>query len=479
MESPNVTDQVRSGEKDRKTCLPSSEEIDAIRRHVKQIAEGIAFKGSSRSIRFLEYVVEKKITGDLEALKERVIGSELFGRSPSYSTGDDSIVRVAANQVRKRLLRHYSVYGKTSEFHLDLPSGSYIPEITRSDAPKMSPIEAPNGRSAHPLYGGEPEKETSTSAASLITQDASPLPPAVSENSLNTRQISTRWWLLAGLVVLILNAGLWTFVGSTFFPMKQSPPPYLPWSALLNSPNPTVVITSDPDIYEIQGFTGGDISVADYASHNYYAGPNKLTPKEDRFVHEVLIGDKAASIDTSIAVNAAELAQSVSRKIEVRGARGMGLSDLKTNTNFIILGSPRSNPWSALFSDQLDFNFVLNKGGLEYILNAHPRPKEQATYIPTTPGVATGQAYAIVAFLQNPYSNGRVLLLAGSTGEATEAAGALVTDLPRLSHALDQCGLLDARPATNFEMLLRLNITTGLPSHADVIACHVLGNSTP
>ncbi len=479
MQSFNLTDQVSSEAKERKTGIESNEEIDAIRQHVKEIVEGSAFKGSSRSIRFLEYVIEKKIIGDLEALKERVIGSELFGRSPSYSTGDDSIVRVAANQVRKRLLRHYSVHGETSEFHLDLPSGSYIPEITRSNHLKTASIEASNGSSTHySLHDVEPVEETSAST-SFTAQDASPLPPAISVESRKMPHIQARWWLLVAMLVLVLNAGLWIFFAGPSLRMGQSPLSYLPWSVLFHSANPTVVITSDPNIAEIQGFTGGQISVSDYANHNYLRGPNVLTPEEERFCRGVLLGNKAASVDTPIAVSAAELAQSVSRKLEVRGARDLELSDLKTDANFIILGSPRSDPWSDLFSDQLDFKFVLGKGSREFIFNTHPRSKEQASYVPTAPGGATGLSYAIVAFLQNPYSNGRVLLLAGANGEGTEAAGDLVTDLPRLSQALDQCGLVHARPAANFEMLLRLNTMAGLPSYVDVIACHILRGSTP
>jgi hypothetical protein len=244
--------------------------------------------------------------------------------------------------------------------------------------------------------------------------------------------------------------------------------------------NPTIVITSDPNIAEIQGYTGGQIAVSDYANHNYFVGPNKLTPEEERFCRIVLRGDKAASVDTPIAVRAGELAESVSRKIEIRGARDIRLSDLRTDSNFIILGSPRSNPWSGLFADQLDFKFAINKDTRrEMIVNAHPRPQEQKTYIPTAPGWATGESYAIVAFLQNPDSKGRLLLLAGASSEGTGAAGELATDPTRLSRELQICGLNQPRGAESFEMLLRLNTIAGSSHQVDVIACHILQNNTP
>src|SRR5882762_10545397 len=112
----------------------TEKDIPAVQRHLKDVIEGAAFKGSHRSGQFLRYIVEQAIAGHFESLKERVIGVELFGRSASYDTGDDAIVRVTASDVRKRLLQHYGKYGATSGFRIRLPSGSYIPEITREPA---------------------------------------------------------------------------------------------------------------------------------------------------------------------------------------------------------------------------------------------------------------------------------------------------------------------------------------------------------
>src|ERR1700728_4398649 len=109
----------------------SKEEVATLRLHLKEIIEGTAFKGSHRSGQFLQYIVDQAIAGNFESLKERVIGVELFGRSPSYDTGEDAIVRVTASDVRKRLLQHYGKDGATSEFRISLPLGAYIPEIAR------------------------------------------------------------------------------------------------------------------------------------------------------------------------------------------------------------------------------------------------------------------------------------------------------------------------------------------------------------
>src|SRR5260370_4013454 len=99
----------------------TEENIALLQQHVKEVIEGEAFKGSHRSGQFLQYIVDQAIVGHFESLKERVIGVELFGRSPSYDTGEDAIVRVTASDVRKRLMRHYGRDGSTPEVHIRLP----------------------------------------------------------------------------------------------------------------------------------------------------------------------------------------------------------------------------------------------------------------------------------------------------------------------------------------------------------------------
>jgi hypothetical protein len=229
----------------------------------------------------------------------------------------------------------------------------------------------------------------------------------------------------------------------------------------------------------IQEFTGKEISTSDYANHNYIPDPNALTPEASRLSHIVLLGDNPAEVDTPIVVNIARLAQAASRKISVRGARGIQLSDLKSDDNFVFLGSPRSNPWTRLFSDQLDFRFIFDQDSRQEIIrNVHPRPHELNSYVPTALGWATGKSFAIVALVHNPDQNGHVLLVAGANGEGTEAAGKLVTDEARLSSILQQCGILPSGPLQRFELLLQLNTMAGSPSNVETVACHILPSGT-
>jgi hypothetical protein len=152
------------------------------------------------------------------------------------------------------------------------------------------------------------------------------------------------------------------------------------------------------------------------------------------------------------------------------------MSDLKSDDNFIFLGSPRSDPWVSLFNDTLDFQFVSVDGSQnEVIRNVHPRQDERSTYTPTTG--TTGESYAIVAFVQNPGQDGQVLVVAGATGEGTDVAGRLVTDPPRLAEALQKCGIPISGSLKHFELLLRVSVIAGSSRGFDVMACHILPGS--
>src|SRR5579862_3121968 len=103
----------------------NGERQQAVREELNRLLESSAFRTSKRSREFLEYVVEHTINGPAGALKERSIGVELFQLPQDFDTGQRTIVRVTANEVRKKLAQHY--HAENSSYHpvsIDLPPGS-------------------------------------------------------------------------------------------------------------------------------------------------------------------------------------------------------------------------------------------------------------------------------------------------------------------------------------------------------------------
>jgi hypothetical protein len=306
----------------------SADTVVALQKHLKEVVASKAFKGSLRSEQFLRHIVEQAIAGHFETLKERVIGAELFGRSPSYDTGQDSIVRVTANDVRKRLLQHYDRYGTASEFRIILPQGSYIPEIRCGYQSEPGSLDANKAHHDLPARPAETSTHQDSELGSVVDEQ-----PVVGEpkdqrpQTAHSRARSTRQWLSLANPLGVLNLAL---LGILLYgivwqrsPRTEAAPssvdpvapvPVLPWSTFFGSPNPTHLITSDPDIYWIQLITGSSISVSDYANHLYIPEHNTLTPEMKRICLGTLRGDKAATIDTQIAANVQGLAQSSSKR---------------------------------------------------------------------------------------------------------------------------------------------------------------------
>jgi hypothetical protein len=404
----------------------------------------------------------------LDGLKERVIGVELFGRSPAYDTSEDAIVRVTASDVRKRLLQHYGQYGATSGLRITLPLGSYVPVISHE-----------NGQPVAGASGPDSPHLPSTKMGSDLDPNHVATPVSTEEKGEKEehRNVARKFWLIVAAAI-VCAVGL--FVGGQLLGRYNAltPNPLLtssPWRVFVNSSRLTHIVFSDPAMVEVEELTGHQISASDYANRLYLPDPKTLSPEVSRACNVMLRDGISAAVDPPIAVEIAALGQSLARKLRVDSARNLRMPDLQTDDNFVFLGSPRSDPWTALFADQLDFRFVFNKdAGQEIIHNYRPRAREMVDYLPTALGGGTGESYAIVAVVQNLDQNSQVMLLAGADAEGTEAAGRFVTDLPRFTNALRQCGETRPGPSSHFEFLLRLNTMAGSPHNTDVVACHLL-----
>jgi hypothetical protein len=442
--------------------LETETDLKAFQQHLEEVLSGEAFRGSHRSGQFLRYVVNQSVNGRCDELKERLIGVELFGRSPSYDTGEDAIVRVTASDVRRRLLQHYGRYGTASEFRISLPLGSYIPEIARDVPVKMdaldeSEIELPREASIDFLASSTPLMEE---ASVLVDHEKVP-------RLLEARRFWKQWKVLL-CVVSIAVCGIfavWLTVRTDSL-----------WGPLFGFQLSTKLITSDPNIAEAQSLTGQTVSLSDYANQRYVPDAEKVPPQVLNLSTEILRRDQAAAVDTGIAVNIAEWRdQAQAGRLTIQSARTLRFSDLLKDGNFILLGSPRSNPWALFYSDHLDFRFVFDQeSGQEIVENLHPRNGESSRYVPTAMGFATGQSFAVASYLRNPDHLGHVLLIAGANAEGTEAVSDLITDASALAAVMGRCGLPRTAPIPNFQLLLRLSTMAGSPGHSEVIACHVL-----
>jgi hypothetical protein len=407
--------------------------------HLRQLFESPAFKGSRRSQQFLQHIVDQTFAGQTEQLKERSLGVALFGRDPAYDTGEDAVVRVTASDVRKRLHQFYSE--NDSAVRIELVAGSYTPEFR------------------------------TVSARVPDVSEVAPVPLVIA-----TTPGSARWRRVALPMLLFVMAavsGTWLWSRSRTSGIA-SPRSVLPWSVLFQEGRQLQLVLADPDVSAIQELTGTQLSLPDYANRKYTANAEALGSDMQRAIR-LLRGVNVAAVDVGIALSVSRLAGAGSARMKIHPARSLQLSAFRTDDDFILLGSSRSNPWGALFEDQLEFDFVrdpeLNR---EVVRNKRVRTGELARYVPTAGGWDTGDAYAIIALVRNPNQAGSVLLVAGTNAEGTEAAGQFVTNTAELARTLRANGIDPVGPACHFEILLRVRTMAGSPSTLDVVACHRL-----
>jgi hypothetical protein len=117
----------------------ATERHEAVLAELERILASAAFRNARRSQELLRYVVINALEGRADSLKERTIGASVFQRPPDYDTGDDSIVRVKASELRKRLAQYYQETGPAHAVRIDLPAGSYLPEFRWPSEPAAAP----------------------------------------------------------------------------------------------------------------------------------------------------------------------------------------------------------------------------------------------------------------------------------------------------------------------------------------------------
>jgi hypothetical protein len=104
-----------------------------------------ALARNPRLASLLSFLAERYFQSRTEEINEYNIATEVFDRSKtSFDASRDSIARVEAYRLRKRLKEYYESEGKTHEIWISLPSGSYIPRFSRrSSSTHTSSAAAP------------------------------------------------------------------------------------------------------------------------------------------------------------------------------------------------------------------------------------------------------------------------------------------------------------------------------------------------
>jgi hypothetical protein len=433
------------GELGRKPSEFSPAEAEAVRNQLQEILNSSVFSGSRRSQEMLRYVVERAAQGNVDLLKERLIGIAVFRRATDYDTASDSTVRVAANEIRKRLAQYYMSDGTDAEVRIELPSGGYTPRFE---------------------FNG-------SFTEALVAHSAPGLPVAV---PAARRRVSRVNVLLAAIAVAALAVALGLWANNRDLARAQGLDKgagvagALPWSAFLNSPLQTQIVLADVSVGTTQELTDQPITLQDYIARNFIPHPEVLGKETLRLATMLTHRMYTSSADATTVASLLKLHPRLAQKMSVWHSRTVLLEELNSN-NAIFLGTGYSNLWTQTVDPQLNFHIAYDREHhRHYYVNRHPKPGEPAVFEPAGPTGTTGIAYAVVAFIPNSRHDGHDLLLAGTNTEATKEAGEFITHLDRCATALRKIGIDPRGPARSFEVMLQVHAIGGTSSSSDVIA---------
>jgi hypothetical protein len=311
------------------SVLPQQPGADQVRQELTLILDSPAFRTSKRCHDFLEYAVSKALDGDVESLRERSLAVEVFGRKNDAALGDDSIVRVGAREVRKRLAQYYVTDGANDVLRIELPAGSYVPAFHWSHAASHS----------------EP--------ATL-----SPEAPSITAAPLRNRQadgLIWRRWLI-GTAVLLAGAGL---VILTARNGKVSGDFEAFWQPVFSQQGPVLIGLAHPLVYHpssrllaLDEEQNGANGVAQRPIHVAASlQPDDYVPAVDQYVG---FGDAVAGARLAL------LFAQHGRDSKLRLASKVEFADLRDSSSVLI--GAFTNRWTSVLARTLRYRFEGRKG---------------------------------------------------------------------------------------------------------------------
>ncbi len=146
---------------------------DAVRSAFQAIVGSTVFTGSERLIGFLRYVVDETLEGRGERLKEYSIALAVFGQSESFDPQTNTIVRVQAGRLRRRLDMYYLTDGSGDPVAISIPKGGYVPRFEqRHAAPAVRETGSANGKAAEQVSEDkQPAAETASPSIAVLPFD--------------------------------------------------------------------------------------------------------------------------------------------------------------------------------------------------------------------------------------------------------------------------------------------------------------------
>ncbi len=393
--------------------LHSNDAEHSVRQELERILKSRYFRTAGRCRQFLQYVVERRLEGHPEQLKERTIGTEVFQRPADYATGDDPVVRVQAGEVRRRLEQFYQHEGVDSAVRIELPVGSYCPEFEWK--------ATTTGQFASPLTDSSDQQ---------ATKDI----PHRARRFKRTTVVG-----VIALVAIVLVA-----FSLVFHPWNRRTTLEEFWAPAFGTPQPTLIclakgVTYRPfsSLYDLYRSSHPGTFQTEVERSN---DPLPLDPNQNiRWGDMNLFSDYGvATGDVYAAIRISGALGQLHKTAQLRIGSDYTYQDLR-NSPSVIVGA-FNNRWTMNQMSNLHFAFV-EENSRFYIREQIPNGRtwtSQAEISPTSSSrnpQPQGTDYAIIGRLLDSRTGQFTVIAAGLTGAGTAAAGEFVSTPALLDEA--------------------------------------------
>ncbi len=382
--------------------IPSASDV---REQLERLLAHPLFCNSKRYPALLAYTVDQTLLGSAAELKERSIGIEVFGRTPSYDANADPVVRITAGEVRKRLTQYYYDSSHAGELVIELPVGSYIP-MFRNQVQAASAVETQEELAA---IDGSSADLTEANLVEPIPLEAEVFKshrPAATDGRL-----PARWLITAALVILALAGGL----GAGLY--FRGTPPATPPSSIDRFWAPVTSATGTATYC-----LGEPAKNLDVGSINSLETPPNSENPEPLYFRLHYSGHLALADVITLTRTAAAL-ETRHKVFRIVPASEASFSQLREGPIVLIGGF--DNIWTLRITQNLRFGFE-SKDGVALIVDR--KSPQQTTWATAwdLPYKKLSRDYAIVARIHDPTTGQPVVIAAGISEEGTESAGEIL-----------------------------------------------------
>jgi len=415
----------------------------AVQLQLTRILASSHFRNSKRCQALLRYVVDASLSADSKVLvKERCVGSAVFGRAAAYDTGQDPVVRNAAIDVRKRLAQYYLEPEHEAELRIELPTGSYHCTFVGP----ASPATVTAGETSNATSGAVP-----------------PARPAQPEST--TRFPRSGTWLIA------LAAGLLAATGAWLWSAHRSPATELEafWAPLFPDDKSIQIWVGQPT--RLFRFTGPRTEEL-----NRLLGGRNVRPREAEVVS---VGSKELTWvapeflylrDALASLRVASWIQSKGKRYQIGAAANANYSQVR-QAPMVTIGA-FNNTWSMRVTSELRFVFERRAADGEAFncIIDRRNPKKLAWRVAQPVSPTLTEDFAIVTRVFDPDTERAVISAAGIEAFGTLSASEFVTQSEYLGRAL-----MEAPPdwrKMNVQFVLGTKVIDGTPGPARVLAAH-------